>query len=168
MFCPSCGFEYTHKTNYCKRCGGDLAPAGVTDAPKKGHLSLVGMFWGVIAFSLSSVGIVLAAYDRLLNNARCNGLCKQDEVLLAFVATFLSVVTLLLFWQLARMVTAFRRTGQNLTVEKHFIREIPPAAGLPTGQIPPADFPRIVEPSSVVEHTTRSMSGAYAEPKSTR
>src|SRR5689334_17911296 len=119
MFCPSCGFEYTHKTNYCKRCGGDLTPAGATDAPKKGHLSLVGMFWGVIAFSLTSVWIVLAAYDHFQNNARCDGLCGKDEKLLASVATFLFIVTLLLFWQLARMVTAFRRPGQTQTVEKH-------------------------------------------------
>ena len=27
MFCQSCGFEYTQKTNYCKRCGGELNAA---------------------------------------------------------------------------------------------------------------------------------------------
>jgi len=47
MFCPSCGFEYTQKTNYCKRCGEDLNPAVVNDAPKKnatkrGHYVLRG------------------------------------------------------------------------------------------------------------------------------
>ena len=29
MFCPTCGFEYTQKTNYCKRCG-----AGLTSSDK--------------------------------------------------------------------------------------------------------------------------------------
>jgi len=69
-----------------------------------------------------------------------------------------------LFWQLARMVTAFRRSGQNVTVEKHFIREVPvfqPVAS--TGQIPEAQA--AIDPSSVVEHTTRQMSGVYNEPK---
>jgi len=157
MFCPSCGSEYTQKTNYCKRCGEDLSPAGVTDAPEKTQPNVAIMFLGVIAFCLIAMGILLAAYVGLSNN----GVDGSDEKLLTFVMIFSSVVALLLFWQLARMVTAFRRTGQNVTIEKHFIREVPaiqPVA--PTGQIPGT-----AEPPSVVEHTTRQMAGVYGEPK---
>ncbi len=163
MFCPSCGLEYTQKTNYCKRCGEDLNPAGVADAPKKTQPNVTGMFWGVIAFCLTAMVLLLAAFDYFSrqNTGRCDGLCGDDEKILTFVGFFSFVVALLLIWQLARMVTAFRRTGQNVTVEKHFIREVPaiqPVA--PTGQIPGT-----VEPSSVVEHTTRQMAGVYGEPK---
>ena len=164
MFCPSCGFSYTQKTNYCKRCGADLNPAGVTDAPKKTHPNVIGMFWGVIAFSLTAIVLLLAAFDHFQRTGRCDGMCDPEKFLLGFVAFFSFVVTLLLFWQLARMVTAFRRSGQNVTVEKHFIREVPaiqPVA--PTGQI--REAPEAVVPSSVVEHTTRQMAGVYGEPK---
>jgi hypothetical protein len=70
----------------------------------------------------------------------------------------------LLIWQLARMVTAFRRTAENVTVEKHFIREVPTVQPVaPTGQMPEA--PEAIYSSSVVEHTTRQMAGVYGEPK---
>jgi len=165
MFCPSCGFEYTQKTNYCKRCGADLSPAGATVAPKKTQLGVITMFWGVIAFCLTAVAILFGMFDHFQRNSRCPaGMCDDERLLLSFVAFFLFVVTLLLIWQLARMVTAFRRTGENVTVEKHFIREVPTVQPVaPTGQMPEA--PEAIYPSSVVEHTTRQMAGVYGEPK---
>ena len=167
MFCPSCGFEYTQKTNYCKRCGSDLNPVIATDAPKKTQLGVGAMFWGVIAFCLTAVTLLLTAWDHFQRTGRCNGICDEEAILLSFVAVFLSLVTLLLIWQLARMVTAFRRTGQNVTVEKHFIREVPAVQPVaPTGQMPEA--PEVIYPPSVVEHTTRQMAGVYGEPKVTK
>jgi hypothetical protein len=163
MFCPSCGFEYTQKTNFCKRCGADLNPAGATVAPKKTQLGVITMFWGVIAFCLTAVTILFGMFDHFQRNGRCNGMCHEEKILLSFVSFFLFVVTLLLFWQLARMVTAFRLTGERVTVEKHFIREAPIQPVAPTGQMPEA--PEAIYPSSVVEHTTRQMAGAYGEPK---
>ena len=163
MFCQSCGFEYTQKTNFCKRCGADLNPAGATVAPKKTQLGVITMFWGVIAFCLTAVAILFGMFDHFQRNQRCPGMCHEEKILLSFVSFFLFVVTLLLIWQLARMVTAFRRTGQDVTVEKHFIREVPAQHVAPTGQMPEA--PEAIYPSSVVEHTTRQMAGVYGEPK---
>jgi hypothetical protein len=164
MFCPSCGFEYTQKTNFCKRCGADLNPAGAIVAPKKTQLGVITMFWGVIAFCLTAVTILFGMFDHFQRTGRCGGLCGDERLLLSFVAFFLFVVTLLLFWQLARMVTAFRRTAENVIVEKHFIREVPTVQPVaPTGQMPEA--PEAIYPSSVVEHTTRQMAGVYGEPK---
>jgi hypothetical protein len=167
MFCPSCGLEYTQKTNYCKRCGADLNPSGATVAPKKPQLGVITMFWGVIAFCLTAVTLLLTAWDHFQRTGGCNGMCGDERLLLSFVAFFLFVVTLLLIWQLARMVTAFRRTAENVTVEKHFIREVPtiqPVA--PTGQMPEAS--EVIYSPSVVEHTTRQMAGVYGEPKATK
>ncbi len=166
MFCPSCGFEYTQKTNYCKRCGEDLGLPGVTDAPKKTQPNVTGMFWGVIGFCFAAMMLLLIAYDYFSskNSSRCNGLCGNDKSLLSFVAFFSFVVAVLLIWQLARMVTAFRRTEQSKIVEKHFIREAPPIQPVaPTGQIP--EVPKAIEAPSVVEHTTRQMAGVYREPQ---
>jgi len=161
MFCLSCGFEYTQKTNYCKRCGADLNPAGATVASKKSQLGVSAMFWGVIVFCLTAVTLVFGIFDHFKSNGRCDGICKDERILLGFVALFLFVVTLLLIWQLARMVTAFRRTAETATVERHFIREVPtvqPAA--PMGQTPGS--PEAIYSPSVVEHTTRQMAGVYA------
>jgi hypothetical protein len=164
MFCPSCGFEYAQKTNYCKRCGADLNIAGATAGPKKTQLGVITMFWGIIAFCLTAVTLLLAAWDHFQRNGngRCNGICDEEAILVSFVGISLFVVTLLLIWQLARMVTAFRRTAENVTVEKHFIREAPIQPVAPTGQMPEA--PEAIYPSSVVEHTTRQMAGVYGEP----
>jgi hypothetical protein len=167
MFCPSCGFEYTQKTNFCKRCGADLNPAGATAAHKKTQLGVSAMFWGVIAFCLTAVSLVFGMFDHFQRAGRCDGkLCHEESVLLIFVALFLFVVSLLLFWQLARMGATFRRTGENTIVEKHFIREVPTQPVAPTGQMPEA--PEAIYPLSVVEHTTRQMAGVYNEPKATK
>ncbi|MGE3438891.1 MAG: hypothetical protein AB7O81_24900 [Blastocatellales bacterium] len=164
MFCPSCGFEYTQKTNYCKRCGEDLGLPGATDAPRKSQPNVTGMFWGVIAFCLSAMTLFMLAYLHFSSRGRCNGLCGDDRGMLSFIALFLSVVTLLLIWQLSRMITAFRRPGQEKIVEKHFIREAPPVQSVaPTGQI--LEAPKAIDLPSVVEHTTRQMAGVYSEPK---
>ena len=164
MFCPSCGSEYTQKTNYCKRCGEDLSLPGGTDAPKKTQPNVMAMFWGVIAFCLTAMTLLLAAWDHFQRRGRCNGMCDDDKVLLSFVGFSSLVVTLLLIWQLGRMITAFRRTGQEKIVEKHFIREAAPSQPVaPTGQIP--EVPKALDPPSVVEHTTRQMANLYERPK---
>jgi hypothetical protein len=163
MFCPSCGFEYTQKTNYCKRCGEDLSPAGVTDAPKKKQPNVTMMFLAVVVFCLSAMALLLFAHA-VFSNRGPNGLNSDDETLLGFVMFFSSAVALLLIWQLARMVTAFRQTGQDKVVEKHFIREVPTIQPVPpTGPI--REALEANDPSSVVEHTTRQMAGGNSEPK---
>src|SRR5262245_46950621 len=164
MYCPSCGFEYTQKTNYCKRCGEDLSPAAVTDATTKKQPNVAFMFFAIVVFCLSAMALLLFAHAVFSNG---NGLNSNDETLLRFVMFFSSAVALLLIWQLARMVTAIRRTGQDKVIEKHFIREVPMIhAVAPTGQI--RESMEVNDPSSVVEHTTRQMAGAYSEPKASK
>jgi len=149
MFCPACGFEYTHKTNFCKRCGEELNLSDITDAPKRTQPNVTGMIWAIVVFFLSAFALLLAAVDHFLYTRGMNE--KPLGALFGVGALFICVVTLLLYWQLARMVTAFRRTGQNVTVEKHIIREAPPVQlGAPTDPIRSA-----VETPSVVEQTTR-------------
>ena len=164
MFCPSCGFEYTQKINYCKRCGEELNQVGAADAHKKRQPNVTGMFWAVIAFCLSAMVLLFMAYD-YFHDKPWDHRDRFGPVLLGVAFTL--VVALLLIWQLARMVTAFRRTGHNVTVEKHFIREVPTVQPVaPTGQMPEA--PEAIYPSSVVEHTTRQMAGVYGERKATK
>jgi hypothetical protein len=150
MFCPSCGFEYTQKTNYCKRCGESLSLTGASAAPKIERPNLVNMFIAVATFG--GVGLFLAFV--MLNKLASKGL-RGDDLIVPFVMTlmFTGSIAGLLIWQLARLITAYQKTGRNVIVEKHFIRESPPAQlGASTGQLQQA-----VEPPSVIEHTTRQL-----------
>jgi hypothetical protein len=154
MFCPSCGFEYTQKTNYCKRCGESLSVTNVVDAPKMERPKLAAMFCAVAAFGIVGMITAFAMLDRLT----FRGL-RGDDLIVPFVMTlmFTGAIAGSLIWQLARMITAYQKTGQNVIVEKHFIREAPPSQlGAPTDPLQQA-----VEPPSVVEHTTRQMAGKY-------
>lgn len=154
MFCPSCGFEYTQKTNYCKRCGESLSVTGVIDAPKMERPKLAAMFCAIAAFGV--VGMLMAF--AMLSVMTDRGL-RGDDLIVPFVMTlmFTGAISGLLVWQLARLITAYQKTGRNVVVEKHFIREAAPAQlGAPTDPLQQA-----VEPPSVVEHTTRQFAGKY-------
>jgi hypothetical protein len=154
MFCPSCGFEYTQKTNYCKRCGESLNVTSVVDTPKMKRPKLAAMYFAILAFCIGGMFMAVG----LLNMLAGRGL-RGDDLIVPFVMTlmFHGVIAGLLIWQLARMITAYQKTGQNVIVEKHYIREAPPAQlGAPTDPLQQA-----VEPPSVVEHTTRQMAGKY-------
>src|SRR5262245_65322568 len=66
MFCPSCGFEYTQKTNFCKRCGESLSVPTGADAPKTPRSKIAGMFWAVAVFCVLGLVTVLNTYDHLV------------------------------------------------------------------------------------------------------
>ncbi|MDX2033206.1 MAG: zinc ribbon domain-containing protein [Blastocatellia bacterium] len=157
MFCPYCGFEYTQKTNYCKRCGENLgggaeqAPAAGL-GPRLGMLATMIMFGAVGIFTLIGLGISFAIYD----NMALRGL-HGSELKLPFMMgiTLTGAVAGLLIWQLSRLISGQQKAGQNAVIERHFIREIP---GATPEQLPPA-----VERPSVAEHTTRQMAKVYKD-----
>jgi hypothetical protein len=154
MFCPSCGFEYTQKTNYCKRCGESLSVTGVVDTPKMKRPKIAAMFFSIVAFGIGGIYTAIGLLTDLANRG-----LRGDDLIVPFVMTlmFNGAIVGLLTWQLARMITAYQKTGQNVIVEKHYIREAPPAQlGAPTDPLQQA-----VEPPSVVEHTTRQMAGKH-------
>src|SRR5262245_30023579 len=111
MFCPSCGFEYTQKTNYCKRCGGGVKRTGDADAPRMPRSRMVGMFWAIAMLCIIGLFIVFNAYDHLVGRG-----LRGDEALIPFVAAlmFIGAVAGLLIWQLSRMITAYQKTERNV------------------------------------------------------
>lgn len=154
MFCPSCGFEYTQKTNFCKRCGESLSATGVADTPKMERPKLAFMFCAVAGFSIVGMFTAFVMYAKLANRG-----LRGDELIVPFMIgmMFTGAIAGLLTWQLARLITTYQKTAPNVIVEKHYIREAPPAQpGAPTGPIQ-----QVVEPLSVVEHTTRQIAGKY-------
>jgi len=154
MFCPSCGFEYTQKTNYCKRCGDSLGVTSVIEAPKAERPKLALMFCAVSAFAIVGLLAIFIMYD----NLAYRGL-RGDDLIIPFVMSlvFTGGITGLLIWQLARMITAYKEAGRRVIVERQYIREAPPAQlGAPADASQQA-----VEPPSVVEHTTRQFAGKH-------
>ena len=148
MFCPSCGFQYTQKTNYCKRCGESLNMTSAVDSPKMERPKLAAMFCAVAAFGLAGMLTVFMIFEDLVKRG-----LRGDELIVPLVMglMFTGSIAGLLIWQLARLITGYQKTGRNVIVEKHFIRDAPPAQlGAPAGEIQ-----QTVEPPSVVEHTTR-------------
>jgi hypothetical protein len=157
MFCPSCGFEYTQKTNYCKRCGGELnaAPQSVEIKPERSQA--IGMSFVVVAM-LGILGLFLnlLSFHVLLSRH------ADEAAVFSFVLglLFVGVVAGFLMRQLSRLITASQKQNPAPAQERIIIREAQdPQLGAPTDSIRGA-----AEPHSVVEHTTRQMAGVYGEP----
>ena len=154
MFCPSCGFQYAQKTNYCKRCGESLSVPASVDAPKMPHSRIGGMFWAIAIFCVLGLITVFNGYDHLIDRG-----VRGDELMLPLVMGlfFIGAVAGLLIWMLARMIAVHQKSERNVIVEKHFIREATPAQlGAPTDETQQA-----VEHPSVVEHTTRQFASKH-------
>jgi len=159
MFCPSCGFEYTHKTNYCKRCGGDLNGAPQSPGSAAPRFQAVGMFTVVAMFGLVGLFLNLLSYHFLIGNGRLS----QGDALLTFALGLMLVIGIagVLARQLSRLITAYQKINEARPQERVIIREIP----APQPGVFPGSIQSVVEPSTVVEHTTRSMGGASSEPR---
>src|SRR5262249_25738858 len=134
------------------RCCESLSlPAGADD-PKMPRSKIAGMFWAIAVFCVLGLITVFSAYDHLVERG-----LRGDELMMPFITGLflIGAVAGLLIWMLARMIYVHQKTGRNVIVEKHFIREAPPAnLGAPTGEIQQA-----VDPPSVIEHTTRQLAG---------
>ncbi len=158
MFCPACGFEYTQRTNYCKRCGESLGQGGGAEplSPARPSQALLLLLFGAVGlFTLLGLGISFAMYDNMVLRG-----VRGDELMIPFVMGMMLTGTVagLLIWQLSRLISGRQRAGQNAVIERHFIREVP--AGAPPEQLPPA-----VERPSVAEHTTRQMAHIHRDLK---
>ena len=162
MFCPTCGFEYTQKTNYCKRCGEELIAAPQSVEIKTHRFQAVGMSFVVVGF-LGIIGLFLnlLSYHVLLSRAT-----HPDVALISFALGLLFVggIAGFLIRQMSRLITAQQKSNQAPAQERIIIREAQaPQIGAPADPVWGAS-----EPPSVVEHTTRQMAGVYNEPKATK
>jgi hypothetical protein len=159
MFCPSCGFEYTQKTNYCKRCGEELGVAPQSVEIKPQRFQAIGMSFFVVA--------VFGIFGLFLNLLSFHLLLGRLDFLQAFIMFALGLLLIggiagFLIKELSRLISAHQKSNQAPAQERIIIREAQtPQIGAPTDSIRGA-----AEPHSVVEHTTRQMAGVYNEPKS--
>jgi hypothetical protein len=159
MFCPTCGFEYTQKTNYCKRCGATLTSSDKPPVVQLPTLKITGVFFVIAAFVLFSLMFVYDFYWDMIRQQ-----IRGPELFVPFVlgVGLIGAVAGLLCWQLSRVITVARKQEDWTTKqERPTSGEVQPQGRL----VAPTDPARnAVEPSSVVEHTTRQMAGVYKEP----
>jgi len=155
MFCQSCGFEYTQKTNYCKRCGGNLTSSDKPPVVQLPTLKITGVFFVIAAFVLFSLMFVYDFYWDMIRQQ-----IRGAELFVPFILGIglIGAVAGLLCWQLSRVITVARKPENWVEKqERPTFREVQPQGRL----VAPADPARnAVEPPSVVEHTTRQMAPA--------
>ena len=161
MFCPSCGAEANQKTKFCKRCGANLDPTTNTIEVNLPRPRVTGMVVAIVGFSLTGLGIALAALSEFTRGDRLS-----PEAMFVFVCCLLFVfaVSGLLVWQLARLINSYKDAVKQ-TIQK---AQFEPAASAPpiAPQPQPLYIPAPQESAaSVTEHTTRSFNPAlYNKP----
>jgi len=119
------------------------------------------MFTVVALFGLVGLFLNLLSYHFLIGGRLPNG-----DALITFALGMMLVIGIagVLARQMSRLITANQKINEAPPQERVIIREIQaPHPGALPGSISSA-----VEPSSVVEHTTRSIAGSHGEPKSMR
>jgi hypothetical protein len=156
MFCPQCGFEYTQKTNYCKRCGGNLSSSEPAPVTQPSGLKFTGVFLVIAALALFGLMQVYNIYMKMLY-AGVRGKELFVPAVLGFV--LIGAVTSLLTWLLSRLITSARK--QTEQVERTAYFEPQPLARIAAPNDPALN---VVERPSVAEHTTRQMASVYRNP----
>lgn len=159
MFCPNCGFEYTQKTNYCKRCGATLTSSDKPPVVQLPALKITGAFFVIAAFVLFSLILIYDFYEDMV---RHQILGADALVPFALGIVLIGAVAGLLCWQLSRVIGVTRKQEDwSAKQQRPPFTEVQPQGRL----VAPADPVRnAVEPPSVIEHTTRQMAGVYREP----
>jgi len=160
MFCQHCGFEYTQKTNYCKSCGGNLTSSDKSPVTQPSSLKVTGVFFVIAALVLFGLMEIYGVYMKMLY-AGIRGAELFVPLLLGFA--LLGAVALLL----ARLLSwAIAGTRQQMDQTANRARltyvEVSPLEE-PTSPTDP--IRNAVESPSVVEHTTRQMSGVSRAPR---
>src|SRR5262249_30479388 len=134
MFCPSCGFEYTQMTNYCKRCGAELNAAPQSGEIKPQRFQATGMSFVVVGFlSIAGLFLNLLSYHVLLSRHVSPG-----DALLSFALGLLFVggIAGFLIRQLSRLIATYQKPNQATAQERVIIREAQvPQLGAPTDSI---------------------------------
>ena len=110
MFCPYCGTESTQGLNYCKRCGGNLAPLAQTPAQEtRPAVVAPGAAWAAGLTTAAVVVIGLGMLFPITTELAARGMSSKAVVAIALfvaLATVGCAAMLLRFWSLVLGVGA--------------------------------------------------------------
>lgn len=151
MFCPSCGIALPQQLKYCNRCGAQLTATRETELvelyEKRMESEMEGLFW-IIVFGL---GFLLGGLVVLKK-----GIGLGEKFLLAYLLLCAAAMVMyfgLGVWQIRRLARSSKEANGATELRQAETNELGPAQTLPT--LPP--------PSSVVEHTTRTLEPAHRQ-----
>jgi len=159
MFCQHCGFEYKHKTNYCKSCGGNLTSSDNAPVAQLPSLKITGVFFVIAALVLFGLMQIYSVYMRMLY-AGVRGAELFVPLLLGFA--LLGAVALLLARLLSWAIAGSRQQMDQAANRARITYVEVPTLDEPTTPTDP--IRNAVESPSVVEHTTRQMARVYKSP----
>ncbi|MFL6256697.1 MAG: hypothetical protein ACJ74T_16960 [Pyrinomonadaceae bacterium] len=154
MFCPYCATETTQGLNYCKRCGGNLAPLTQTAAQESRIIVAPGAAWAAGLTTAAVICIGLGMVFPIASELTVHGMPATAVVAIAlFVA--LAVVgcaaMLLRFWSLLLGVGAARHNAPALALPQHKAQDTRGLDAQHFDSLNPASIP------SVTEQTTRTL-----------
>jgi hypothetical protein len=161
MYCPSCGFEATQKTNFCKRCGVNMNPSTNSVEIRMPKFQVTGMVFIIALFSIVGLITTLVGIDELTSRNIPGG-----GLIIALLGSLLFVFSVagLLVWQLARLISTYQDAVRQ-TIQKAQSEPQPAAAFYSQPQ--QTYISAVADPvqSSVTEHTTRQMAAKYNVPR---
>ena len=160
MYCQTCGAEIQPGLNYCNRCGSLVNSAMTRETPAPVDLtSPVRWISATIGLSfLIGLTIIFIALAGLVSW----GFYRDGVLGIAFFSLLtLGCVELSLIRMLSRLLGVAKEGGGVRQLKRKGAKEI--AAPQPQ-YIQPAS-PYAERPPSVTEHTTRTFSAAYREPR---
>lgn len=157
MYCPFCGFEYTQKLNYCKRCGENLHPGVPLVENKVPRRWIAVLFSALTFFGLGGLIVLFSAYYLMAKWG-----LRGDDLFMPFMGglLFMGGVSGFLIYLLSRAITTMQQTRQVVYVERPVLSE-----SRPVPYALPAEGPQpVAERPSVIEHTTRQFGAVVREP----
>ncbi|MFN2414818.1 MAG: hypothetical protein ABR603_06730 [Pyrinomonadaceae bacterium] len=156
MFCPYCGTESTQGLNYCKRCGGNLAPLAQGGAQEtRPAVVAQGAAW---AAGLTTAAVAIIGIGTIFPLTSELAMRGMPAAAVVWISLFLAlsvvgcVAMLLRFWSLLFGVRAAGDSGRAAPA-------LPDAKAVDTRELGASRFDSLNPASvpSVTEQTTRTL-----------
>ena len=161
MFCPYCGTESTQGLNYCKRCGGNLAPLAQTGAQGT-HPAVVapGSAWAAGLTTAAVVIIGVGMIFPITSELTLRGMHPTAVVFIALLVAltvFGCAAMLLRFWSLLFGVSPASRAANTHALPDPKSTDTRELGDQRFDALNPASIP------SVTEQTTRTLEHAQTK-----
>jgi hypothetical protein len=129
---------------------------GAPEISKPPRSMIVGVFWSIAALGLLGLITLLGLYSHLWDRG-----ARDESLFIPFVigAMLIGAISMMMIWQLSRLISAFRHSNQDNVPDRPLIRDVRPMQiATPADQIRSGG-----EHASVVEHTTRQIAKGQSE-----
>ena len=166
MYCQSCGAEIQQGLNYCNRCGAQvytpLAPRELPPTPAPVDLTSPTRWLAatICLTMLIGFGMLILTLVALANM----GVHGEPLVAITFFGLLAIFFTeFMLVRMMSRLLISAKEEGRTFGLKKRGKKELQPPA--PQQFIQPPAYADLHPRGSVTEHTTRTFTPGYKEPR---